>query len=73
MSQPVELSLEQKFSIRSFETQVGKMSHEEAQDFLKNLYKEMIFQETMYQNLLKKEWGLDAGGETSSGSDMIKE
>ena len=28
MNQPVELSLEQQFSLRSFETQVGHMSHE---------------------------------------------
>jgi hypothetical protein len=33
MSQPVELTLEQQFSIRSFETQVQQMSREQAQDF----------------------------------------
>nr|ADN12074.1 phycobilisome degradation protein [Gloeothece verrucosa PCC 7822] len=32
MSQPMELSLEQRFSIRSFETQVEKMSREQAQE-----------------------------------------
>lgn len=61
MSQPVELSLEQKFSIRSFETQVEKMSHEQAQDFLIKLYEQMIMRETMYRHFLKHQWGLEAG------------
>ena len=61
MSQSVELSLEQKFSIRSFETQVEKMSHEQAQDFLIKLYEQMIMRETMYRHFLKHQWGLEAG------------
>ena len=61
MSQPVELSLEQKFSIRSFETQVEKMSHEQAQDFLIKLYEQMIMRETMYRHFLKHQWGLEPG------------
>ncbi len=59
MNQPVELSLEQKFSIRSFETQVEKMSHEQAQDFLIKLYEQMIMRETMYRHFLKHQWGLE--------------
>jgi hypothetical protein len=61
MSQPVELSLEQQFSIRSFETQVQKMSHEQAQDFLIKLYEQMLMRETMYRHFLKQQWGLDSG------------
>ncbi|MEW6497302.1 MAG: NblA-related protein, partial [Cyanobacteriota bacterium] len=34
----MELSLEQQFNIRSFETQVEKMSREQAQEFLVQLY-----------------------------------
>ncbi|MBD2541618.1 NblA/ycf18 family protein [Coleofasciculus sp. FACHB-SPT36] len=34
MNQPIELSLEQKFSIRSFSDQVQNMSREQAQEFL---------------------------------------
>jgi len=48
MNQPIELSLEQQFSIRSFETQVQQMSREQAQDFL-------------VKQLLKHQWGLEAG------------
>ncbi|MBW4514548.1 MAG: NblA/ycf18 family protein [Timaviella obliquedivisa GSE-PSE-MK23-08B] len=58
MDTPVELSLEQKFSLRSFETQVERMSHEQAQDFLVKLYEQMMVRETMYKNFLKHEWGI---------------
>jgi hypothetical protein len=59
MSQPIELSLEQQFNIRSFETQVGDMSREQAQDFLVKLYRQMVMQENAYKNLLKHQWGIE--------------
>ncbi|EKQ68706.1 Phycobilisome degradation protein nblA [Leptolyngbyaceae cyanobacterium JSC-12] len=61
MNQPVELSLEQQFSIRSFETQVQNMSREQAQDFLVKLYEQMIVRENMYKQFLRHQWGLEAG------------
>lgn len=61
MSQPIELSLEQQFSIRSFETQVQQMSHEQAQDFLVRLYQQMVMREATYKELLKHQWGLEGG------------
>jgi hypothetical protein len=60
MSQPVELTLEQKFSIRSFETQVNRMSREQAQEFLIKLYQQMIVRENMYKEFLKHEWGISS-------------
>lgn len=54
-----ELSLEQQFNIRSFQTQVQRMSHEQAQDFLVKLYEQMIVRESMYKEFLKHEWGLE--------------
>ncbi|MFP4119486.1 NblA/ycf18 family protein [Coleofasciculus sp.] len=59
MSQPMQLSLEQQFNIRSFETQVQQMSREQAQDFLVKLYEQMIMRENMYKEFLKHEWGLE--------------
>ena len=56
MNQPVELSLEQQFSIRSFETQVSLMSREQAQEFLIKLYKHTILLESTYKRLLKEQW-----------------
>jgi hypothetical protein len=61
MSQPVELSLEQQFSIRSFETQVQQMSREQAQEFLVKLYEQMLMREAMYRHFLKHQWGLEPG------------
>ena len=61
MNQPIELSLEQQFNIRSFETQVQQMSREQAQNFLVDLYKQMMMRETMYKHFLKHQWGLEPG------------
>ncbi len=61
MHQPIELSLEQEFNLRSFADQVQHMSREQAQDFLVNLYKQMMLKETMYKHFLKHEWGLEPG------------
>ena len=60
MSHPKQFSLEQQFHIRSFETQVKNMSHEQAQDFLVQLYKQMILRENMYKEFIKHEWGLES-------------
>ncbi|MFM2303369.1 MAG: hypothetical protein RLZZ135_778 [Cyanobacteriota bacterium] len=59
MSKSFDLSLEQQFSIRSFEHQVQDMSREQAQEFLVNLYAQMMMQENSYKNLLKHQWGID--------------
>ncbi|AVH66252.1 phycobilisome degradation family protein [Nostoc sp. 'Peltigera membranacea cyanobiont' 213] len=61
MNQPIELSLEQEFSLRTFSDQVQHMSHEQAQEFLLMLYKQMMIRETTYQELLKHQWELDSG------------
>ncbi len=59
MSKHFELSMEQKFNIRSFETQVEQMSHEQAQECLVKLYKHMIVRENMYKDFIKHQWGLE--------------
>ena len=58
MQDPFQFSLEQQFSVRSFETLVKQMSHEQAQHFLVKLYEQMIMREIMYQHFLKQEWGI---------------
>lgn len=60
MSHPTELSLEQQFNIRSFETQVRSMSHEQAQDFLVKLYEQMLLKDNMYQDFIRHQWGIDS-------------
>ncbi|MBD2565231.1 MULTISPECIES: NblA/ycf18 family protein [Nostoc] len=61
MNQPIELSLEQEFSLRTFADQVQQMSREQAQEFLLMLYKQMIVREATYQELLKHRWEVDSG------------
>lgn len=61
MDQPMELPLEKQFSIRSFETQVRQMNLQQAQDCLLQLYEQMLVRETLYQQFLKHQWGLDSG------------
>jgi hypothetical protein len=59
MSQPVELSLEQKFSLRSFQDQVQMMSHDQAKEMLMHLYEHMLVKDAFYKNFLKQEWGME--------------
>jgi hypothetical protein len=59
MSRSFDLSLEQQFNIRSFEHQIKDMSHEQTQEFLVNLYRQMMIQENSYKNLIKHQWGMD--------------
>ncbi|MBD2248081.1 NblA/ycf18 family protein [Nostoc sp. FACHB-888] len=61
MNQPIELSLEQEFSLRTFSDQVQQMSREQAQEFLLMLYKQMMIRETTYQELLKHQWEVGSG------------
>lgn len=60
MNPQTQLTLEQEFNLRSFADQVDHMSREQAQEFLVNLYRQMIMKETMYKQFLKHEWGLDS-------------
>lgn len=54
--QSAELTLEQQFSLRSFEAQVAHMSREQAQHFLVELYQSMMIRESMYKHMLKHQW-----------------
>ena len=61
MDQVTELTLEQSFSLRCFTDQVEQMSLEQAQALLIEQYRQMLLRETLYQDLLKQAWQLDAG------------
>jgi hypothetical protein len=66
MSKSFDLSLEQQFNVRSFEHQVKDMSREQAQEFLVNLYRQMMMQENSYKNLLKHQWGIEEPGQQAA-------
>ena len=61
MDKHIELPLEKQFSVRSFETTVRKMNLQQAQDFLVELYEQMLIKETLYQQFLKQQWGIESG------------
>ena len=61
MDNHIELPLEKQFSIRSFEATVRKMNLEQAQEFLVELYEQMLIKETLYQQFLKQQWGIESG------------
>ncbi len=52
-NEPLQLTLEQQFSLRSFESQVEKMSLEQAQHFLVKLYEQMMMRESLYKKLMR--------------------
>jgi hypothetical protein len=54
---PVQLTMEQQFSIVSFKTQVEKMSLEQAKTMLIELYEHQLYKEATYKHLLKHDWG----------------
>lgn len=58
MSKPIELSIEQKFHIRSFNDKVQRMNREEAQKMLLYIYEQMLIQKNTYEDLIKVNWGL---------------
>jgi hypothetical protein len=58
MNQPTQLSLEKEFDLKSFAYQVQSMSHEQTQEFLLMLYREMLIRETIYQQILQHEWNI---------------
>ena len=59
MSSPMDLSIEQQFSLRFFQTQVEKMNRQQAQEFLIKLYEQMLLRENMYKDFIKHQWNLD--------------
>lgn len=58
MNDANSLSLEQEFSIKSFESTVSRMDLEQAQQCLVQLYRDSIQREENYKMLLKHHWGL---------------
>jgi Phycobilisome degradation protein nblA len=55
----MELTLEQEFSLMCFSEQVQQISREQAQELLVEQQRLMMLRNTLFQELLKKEWKLD--------------
>ena len=53
MSQSSQLSLEQEFSLKRFSDRVRNLSHEQAQDLLIELNRQMMIKDNLYKKLIK--------------------
>ena len=58
MSDRQQLSLEQQFELRVFESQVRQLSREDAQELLILLREEMLHQKSTFGEILKELWGI---------------
>jgi hypothetical protein len=56
VNEPIKLSLEQEFHLRSFADGVEKMTREQALEYLIYLYGQMMLKESHYKALLAKVW-----------------
>lgn len=54
MNEQITLPLEKQFLQQSTNTQIRKMSAEQAQEFAIALYEQLLVREMMYQQMLKK-------------------
>ena len=59
------LTLEQQFQLRAFETQVDRMSHDQAKMFCVKLYE----QNMALKQLVAHQWGIDNKGQFTLGQD----
>ena len=60
MKDSEQLSLEQKFNLRTFADQVQTLSSEEAQGLSIELYRRMMLKDNLYQELLQDYWGISS-------------
>ena len=60
MKDSEQLSLEQKFNLRTFADLVQTLSSEEAQGLSIELYRRMMLKDNLYDELLKDYWGISS-------------
>lgn len=56
--EPPQLTLEQQFTLKRFSDEVPKLTKEQSQEMLIEVYRQMMVKETMYRQILKGEWGI---------------
>jgi DNA polymerase III delta subunit len=57
MSQP--LTIEQEFTLKTFENQIEKASPEQLKDMLKTLYRMHFQMQNNYKEIIKNSWGIE--------------
>ena len=56
MSNQNKLTLEQEFSLRKIATQAKALSHQQAQELIVELQRQMMMKDNLYKQLIKHEW-----------------
>ncbi|MEM1369742.1 MAG: NblA/ycf18 family protein [Cyanobacteria bacterium P01_H01_bin.15] len=54
MNVPMDLSLEQKFSLKRYESEVSNLSADESKDFLMQVLKQLMIKDNIIKNLIKE-------------------
>jgi hypothetical protein len=57
MTDSSDLSLEQQFGLRNFESMVEKMSPTQSQEYLVKLYSYMLRRDNIFKALIKSDYG----------------
>lgn len=57
--EPIKLTIEQEFNIRAFSEQVKSLTKEQSQEFLVELYRQMMVKETYYKSFLMQQLGVN--------------
>lgn len=58
MGNQLELTIEQQFNLHCFKDQVARMSKEQAQQMLIELYQNSLVKDTLVKDMVKEKWGL---------------
>ncbi|MEM9116866.1 MAG: NblA/ycf18 family protein [Cyanobacteria bacterium P01_F01_bin.56] len=58
MNEPTRLTLEQQFSVRSFEDTLRQMPPDQVQEFAVYLYQQMMLKDNAVKAYMKQEWGI---------------
>ncbi|MEO1340715.1 MAG: NblA/ycf18 family protein [Cyanobacteria bacterium J06635_13] len=52
------LSLEQEFNLKKVATQVQALSHQQAQELLVELQRQIMIKDNLYKKIIKQEWNI---------------
>ena len=58
MSEPTQLTIEQKFHLRKLADQTKALSQEQAQELIVELQRQMMVKDNLYKQMIKHEWGI---------------
>ena len=58
MSNQQHLSLEQEFNLKKVATQAKALTHQQAQELVVELQRQIMIKDNLYKQLIKQEWGI---------------